>query len=100
VTGYVVDATGSFNAAVAVAVSRTGSADRSTTVSTLSAGHGLLIFRAASRAGGRAPREGKCWRFYAMGSTNSSLNAQTSASHLSGENPAAARSKSVVKAHI
>jgi hypothetical protein len=33
-------------------------------------------------------------------STISSLNAQTSASHLSGENPAAARSKSVLKAHI
>ena len=24
-----------------------------------------LIFRAASRAGARAPRQGKCWRFYA-----------------------------------
>jgi hypothetical protein len=64
-------------------------------------------FFAALDATGRRAANASAWRRVAsytpqlaIGSTISSLNAQTSASHLSGENPAPARSKSVVKAHI
>ena len=56
-------------------------------------------------SGGAGLNDAASWRMYSkwpsagIGSTRRSVSAQTSASTLSGENPAALRSKSVVNAH-